>query len=93
MIDLPKPDLSDATRWAFINRWQVNYQADDRRPMDGGAASAAISPSVRRSFARRKHQLMFKEWSRERHDQPGVRSRRSHRGCVMLVGSLLSGSL
>jgi hypothetical protein len=68
MINLPKPDLSDATRWAFINQWQVNDQADDRRPMDGGATSASASPPVRRSIARRKHQLMFKEWSRERHD-------------------------
>lgn len=68
MIDLAKPELSDATRWAFINQWQVHDQADDRRPMDGGAAGAAASPSARRSMARKNHQLMYKEWSRERHD-------------------------
>jgi hypothetical protein len=71
------PSLSDAaasSRWAFINGWKVEPQSDDRAPVFGAVVSStepsapAASPAARRSTARRKHQLMFKEWSRERHD-------------------------
>lgn len=52
----------ETARWHFINGWQVEAQADDRMPMLGG------SKSVRRSIARRTHQLHYKEWSKARHD-------------------------
>jgi hypothetical protein len=51
-----------AAHWLFINGWQVEAQADDRRPMLGS------SKSGHRSIARRTHQLRYKEWSKERHD-------------------------
>jgi len=69
IINLPPPDLPDVfdtNRWAFLNAWQVNPQADDRRPMCGGVTEGAGPPSVRRSVSRRSHQLMFKEWSKNR---------------------------
>jgi len=47
--------------WLFINGWQVEAQADDRRPMLG-------SNSGRPSIARRAHQVQYKEWSKQRHD-------------------------
>jgi len=68
IIELAEPDLSDAARWDFINLWQVADQVDDRRPMHGGVAYGSGSKSARRSIARRNHQAMYKEWSRERHD-------------------------
>jgi hypothetical protein len=55
-------------RWAFINWWAVESQSDDRTPMAGSAASSMVSPSVKRSVARRRHQRMYKEWSQDRHD-------------------------
>jgi hypothetical protein len=61
-------DSSAASRWAFINGWQVEPQSDDRAPVFGVVASSPASPSARRSTARRKHQAMFKEWSQDRHD-------------------------
>jgi|SRR6266536_1376882 len=60
------PDLLDVNRWAFINAWQVNSQATDRRPMRGDVTEGTGPPSVRRSVSRRAHQLMFKEWSKDR---------------------------
>jgi hypothetical protein len=51
-----------AAHWLFINGWQVEAQADDRRPMLGS------SKSGRRSITRHTHQLRYKEWSKERHD-------------------------
>ena len=65
------PDSSATSRWAFINGWKVEPQSDDRVPVFGAVVSStapSASPAARRSTARRKHQLMFKEWSRERHD-------------------------
>jgi len=47
--------------WLFIDGWQVEAQADDRRPMLG-------SKSGRPSIARRAHQMRYKEWSKQRHD-------------------------
>jgi len=61
-------DTPDAWHWAFINGWQLTPQADDRIPMFGSVVSSDASQSAARSFARRRHQLMFKEWSRQRHD-------------------------
>lgn len=64
-------DASDTSRWAFINGWGVEPQSDDRTPVFSAVVSSTApsgSPAARRSTARRKHQLMFKEWSRERHD-------------------------
>jgi hypothetical protein len=55
-------------RWNFINGWQVLPQADDRAPALGIAPDSNLVPAVRRSTARRKHQVRFKEWSRGRHD-------------------------
>jgi hypothetical protein len=57
-----------ASRWAFINGWEVARQSDDRVPMFGAVAASTASPPARRSSARRKHQAMFKIWSQERHD-------------------------
>lgn len=57
----------DESRWTFINRWKVEPQSDDRIPVSGDVARSAASPSARRSTARRTHQAMYKEWSRERH--------------------------
>jgi hypothetical protein len=75
VTDIPKQSdevatwLPDAVaRWAFINGWKVEPQSDDRKPVIGAVAQDTGSPSARRSTARRKHQAMFKAWSRERHD-------------------------
>ena len=62
------PDTSVASRWAFINEWKVEPQSNDRVPVFGAVATGTASPSARRSSARRKHQAMFKEWSRQRHE-------------------------
>jgi hypothetical protein len=67
----PNPSLPplDSGHWSFINTWQVQAQHDDRPPMNGFVPprSGAI-PAVRRAFARQRHQLMYKKWSKERHD-------------------------
>jgi hypothetical protein len=68
MVKLPAPDSFDTSHWAFINEWHMNDQGDDRRPMIGAVAESSGSLSARRSFARRSHQLMYKEWSRTRRD-------------------------
>jgi hypothetical protein len=58
----------DATRWAFINEWHLEGQANDRKPMRVGVVDGAGSASERRSATRRSHQMMYKEWSQARHD-------------------------
>lgn len=58
----------DPIRWAQLNPWLAEGQADDRTPMDGSVKDSSETPSVQRSFARRSHQAMFKKWSQERHD-------------------------
>ena len=58
----------DAKRWALANPWLVK-QPDDRTPMDGSVRDIGGTPSEQRAFARRTHQLMFKKWSQERHDE------------------------
>jgi hypothetical protein len=62
------PDPLSTLRWAFINGWKVEPQSDDRTPMFGEVAHSTASASARRSSARRKHQVMFKEWSQDRHE-------------------------
>ena len=58
-----------SARWSFINEWQVQAQRDDRQPMSGFVESRSeATPSVRRAFARQRHQLMYKKWSQDRHD-------------------------
>jgi hypothetical protein len=73
LMEKPRAELHDldswdATRWSFINRWRVDDQADDRTPMSGAVAVSSGAPSAYRSFARRSHQLMYKKWSKDRHD-------------------------
>ena len=68
IVKVPAPDSFDTSHWAFINEWHMNDQGDDRRPMIGAVAESSGSLSARRSFARRSHQLMYKEWSRTRRD-------------------------
>ena len=60
--------LPEASRWTFINGWNVEAQADDRRLTLGTVNPQAGSAPARRSFARRSHQRNFKTWSQERHD-------------------------
>jgi hypothetical protein len=63
------PDAAQiARRWALANPWLAEGQADDRTPMDGSVKDIVGPPSEQRAFARRRHQLMFKEWSQARHD-------------------------
>ena len=58
----------DPERWAQLNPWLAEGQADDRTPMNGSVRDTGGSPSVQRSFARRRHQAMFKEWSQAKRD-------------------------
>jgi hypothetical protein len=58
----------DSVRWAQLNPWLSEGQADDRTPMNGSVKEIEGAPSVQRSFARRRHQAMFKKWSQARHD-------------------------
>ena len=58
----------DPIRWALLNPWLSEGQADDRTPMDGSVEDSGGTPSVQRSVARRSHQAMFKKWSQARHD-------------------------
>ena len=58
----------DPIRWALLNPWLSEGQADDRIPMNGSVKDSGGPPSVQRSFARRSHQAMFKKWSQARHD-------------------------
>ena len=58
-----------SAHWSFINEWQVERQPDDRRPMSGSVhVIEGTALPARRAFARQSHQLMFKKWSKERHD-------------------------
>ncbi|MFN2493561.1 MAG: hypothetical protein ABR501_11845 [Pyrinomonadaceae bacterium] len=67
-LPTPAADGLSTGRWAFINGWTVVPQADDRSPKFGSVLQSTAPASVRRSTARRRHQVMHKEWSRERHD-------------------------
>jgi hypothetical protein len=59
----------DPSLWTFINQWQVEPQSNDRLPMSGAVVpTEGVGPAVRRSVARRLHQLQYKEWSKQRHD-------------------------
>ncbi len=58
----------DNARWTFVNEWRVESQGDDRLPMNGAVANAGQPASGQRAFARRAHQLRYKQWSKERHD-------------------------
>jgi len=64
----PAPLEFDPVRWAQLNPWLLEGQADDRTPMNGSVKDSGGPPSVQRSFARRSHQAMFKTWSQARHD-------------------------
>jgi len=70
-VDLNKstiPEPFDIARWEQLNPWLIGGQADDRMPMLGSAGNGNGSSSVRRSTARRTHQMMYKKWSQARHD-------------------------
>jgi hypothetical protein len=58
----------DSVRWAQLNPWLLEGQADDRTPMDGSVKDSGETLSGQRAFARRRHQAMFKKWSQARHD-------------------------
>ena len=58
----------DSVRWAQLNPWLSEGQADDRTPMNGSVKDSGGIPSVQRSFARKRHQTMFKKWSQARLD-------------------------
>ena len=58
----------DSVRWAQLNPWLLEGQADDRPPMNGSVKDLGGTQSVQRAFARRRHQEMFKKWSQARHD-------------------------
>ncbi|HET6853691.1 MAG TPA: hypothetical protein VFH46_15425 [Pyrinomonadaceae bacterium] len=58
----------DPIRWALLNPWLSEGQADDRIPMNGSVKDSGETPSVQRAFARRSHQAMFKKWSQARRD-------------------------
>jgi hypothetical protein len=55
----------EAAHWAFINDWHVTGQRDDRKAMNGSVAVTSGSRSAHRAFARRSHQLNYKQWSQE----------------------------
>jgi hypothetical protein len=58
----------DPVRWAQLNPWLIEGQADDRIPMNGSVKDSGEPPSGQRAFARRRHQAMFKKWSQTRHE-------------------------
>jgi len=58
----------DPIRWALANPWLAEGEPDDRTPMDGSVRDIGGTSSEQRAFARRTHQVMFKEWSQARHD-------------------------
>jgi hypothetical protein len=58
----------DPIRWSLLNPWLSQGQPDDRIPMNGSVKDSGGTPSVQRSFLRRSHQAMFKEWSQARRD-------------------------
>jgi hypothetical protein len=62
--------LRDSGHWSFINDWELQPRYDDRPPLNGFVAPRSeAAPSVRRAFARQCHQLMYKKWSKDRHDE------------------------
>lgn len=58
----------DPIRWALLNPWLSEGQADDRIPMNGSVKESGGPRSIQRAFARKSHQAMFKKWSQARHD-------------------------
>ena len=64
----PPQPVFDSVRWAQLNPWLSEGQADDRIPMNGSVKDSGGIPSVQRSFARKRHQTMFKKWSQARRD-------------------------
>jgi len=64
----PRQSGFDPIRWAQLNPWLSEGQADDRTPMNGSVRPGSRTPSVQRAFARQSHQAMFKKWSQARHD-------------------------
>ena len=64
----PVPELSESLRWAFINRWKVEPQSNDRAPVGDVVVPNSAPAAAVRSMTRRKQQARFKEWSRARHD-------------------------
>jgi hypothetical protein len=64
----PAVERFDAIRWAELNDWCVEGQADDRRLTNGSVGKSAGSASARRSAARLAHQAMYRRWAGERHD-------------------------
>ena len=56
----------DAQHWAFINRWRVEPQADDRRVENGTVSVMSGSPSASRASARQSHQWNYKKWAQSR---------------------------
>lgn len=66
--NLSPPHSFNAIRWAQLNEWCVEGQADDRRPMNGRVVESIGGAAAQRSAARLGHQVMHKEWARERHD-------------------------
>src|SRR6185503_6864973 len=58
--------LMNATHWSSMNKLQLEGQRDDRQQMNGAVAISKAPASVRRSSARRSHQLMYKKWSGDR---------------------------
>jgi hypothetical protein len=67
-INAPAEAEFDPIRWAQLNPWLSEGQADDRIPMNGSVKDIGGTPSAQRAFARRIHQAMFKKWSQARHD-------------------------
>jgi hypothetical protein len=65
---LPARAEFDPIRWAQLNPWLSEGQADDRIPMNGSVKDTGGTPSVQRAFARKSHQAMFKKWSQARRD-------------------------
>ena len=66
--DSPTRVEFDPIRWAQLNPWLAEGQADDRTPMNGSVKDRGGTPPEQRAFARRSHQAMFKKWSQARHD-------------------------
>jgi hypothetical protein len=66
--DLQAQTELDSVRFAQLNPWLSEGQADDRIPMNGSVKDSGGTPSVQRAFARRCHQVKFKKWSQARHN-------------------------
>ncbi len=59
--------IDEKGRWEFINDWTVPPQSNDRMQASGEVRNIDGRP-VKRSIARRQHQLNYKRWSQERSD-------------------------